>query len=58
MAAGKKNTVYFEDASPKLAIFTAIMAAWRTAVRHIDIHDCLMILKMCLLSSSVSLDIA
>lgn len=33
MAAGKKNhTVFFEDASPKLATFTAIMAAWRTAV--------------------------
>lgn len=31
MAAGKKNTL-FEDASPKLATFTAIMAAWRTAV--------------------------
>lgn len=33
MAAGKKNhTVFFEDASPKLATFTTIMAAWRTAV--------------------------
>lgn len=33
MAAGKKkHTVFFEDASPKLATFTAFMAAWRTAV--------------------------